>query len=97
MQIKRIGPKSLGRLLALIYAILGFIGGLFFCLTALFTQTQAGAVAFALAAVIVFPALYAVMGFVSGALFAWIYNIVAKRVGGIEIELSGSRDTLLKT
>jgi hypothetical protein len=86
MQIKRVGPKSLGRVFALTYAILGFIGGLFFFVTTLFTQTQGGALAFGIGAVIAFPVLYGVMGFVGGAVFAWLYNVVAKRVGGIEIE-----------
>ncbi|MES2153080.1 MAG: hypothetical protein V4508_25150 [Pseudomonadota bacterium] len=30
------------------------------------------------------PLLYAVMGFVFSALGAWIYNLVASRIGGIE-------------
>jgi len=71
---------------ALTYAIFGFIGGVIFCVTSLFTQTQAGALAFGIGAVIGFPILYGAMGFVFGAVFAWIYNVVAKRVGGIEIE-----------
>jgi hypothetical protein len=70
----------------LTYAILGFIGGVIFCVTSLFTRTDPGALAFGIGAVIGFPLLYGVMGFIFGAVFAWIYNVVAKRVGGIEIE-----------
>jgi hypothetical protein len=33
------------------------------------------------------PILYGVMGFLIGALTAWIYNLVARRVGGIRLEL----------
>ena len=33
------------------------------------------------------PFLYGGMGFVFGAIGAWIYNLIAKRLGGIEIQL----------
>ena len=33
------------------------------------------------------PLLYGVVGFLLGAFAAWIYNLVAGRIGGIEIEL----------
>ena len=33
------------------------------------------------------PFFYGGMGFVIGALMAWVYNMVAKRIGGIKIEL----------
>lgn len=34
------------------------------------------------------PLLYAVMAYIGTALFAWLYNFVAKRVGGIEFTTS---------
>ena len=33
------------------------------------------------------PIIYGAMGFVMGALMAWIYNLIAKRFGGIKVEL----------
>ena len=36
------------------------------------------------------PFLYGGIGFVFGAIGAWIYNVIAKRLGGIEIELEPS-------
>jgi hypothetical protein len=33
------------------------------------------------------PVLYAVMGFVFGVIGAFIYNVIAKWVGGIEVEV----------
>jgi ABC-type transport system involved in multi-copper enzyme maturation permease subunit len=33
------------------------------------------------------PIFYGVMGFVMGAFTAWVYNLVAKRIGGIRLEL----------
>jgi hypothetical protein len=37
--------------------------------------------------IIIFPIIYAVMGFVTGAIGALIYNLVAKWIGGIEVEV----------
>jgi hypothetical protein len=37
-------------------------------------------------AIIVFPIMYGAIGFVAGAIGALIYNLVARWVGGIEIE-----------
>ena len=34
------------------------------------------------------PVIYGAMGFVFGAIGAWIYNLVAKWLGGIEIQPS---------
>ena len=37
---------------------------------------------------ILFPFLYGAMGFLFGALTAWIYNLCAGWVGGLEMELT---------
>jgi hypothetical protein len=37
--------------------------------------------------IIILPLLYAFFGFLIGALIAWLYNVVAGWVGGVEIEL----------
>ena len=92
MKIKRIGPKSLGKVLGLTYAFFGFLGGLFFLLISLFSQNGADAtnapppIVFGLIAPIAFLLLYGIFGFVGGVISAWIYNAAAKRVGGVEIE-----------
>ena len=45
-----------------------------------------GAIALILLAVFA-PILYALLGFLFGALSAWLYNITAKYVGGIRLDL----------
>jgi hypothetical protein len=40
-----------------------------------------------LALAILAPVFYGAMGFVIGALTAWIYNLIAKWLGGIQLEL----------
>ena len=40
------------------------------------------------------PVFYGVMGFIMGALGSWLYNAIAKRIGGIQMDLApmgGSR------
>ena len=92
MEIKRIGAKSLGKVLGSTYAVFGFIGGFFFLIIFLFAQNSADTtnapppVLFGIAAPIFFSLIYGVLGFVMGVISAWIYNAAAKRVGGIEIE-----------
>jgi hypothetical protein len=44
----------------------------------------------ALFAVIATPVFYAVAGFVGGAIMAFLYNLVAGWVGGIELDLGRS-------
>src|SRR5439155_8035427 len=41
------------------------------------------------------PFFYGAIGFVFGALWAWIYNLVAGWVGGIEIDLQGTGTAML--
>ena len=39
-------------------------------------------------ALLIFPIANAIAGFLTGLIGAWIYNLLAKRVGGVHIELS---------
>ncbi|HHU99668.1 MAG: hypothetical protein WAR98_04020 [Bacteroidales bacterium] len=36
---------------------------------------------------ILMPIMYAIMGFLMTALWCWLYNVIAKKIGGIEIEV----------
>lgn len=88
MKIKRIGPMSLGRVASAIYAVLGLILGVFFAVITLFsTQIPSPSWMFGVGAVVIFPVLYGVMGFVFGFLVALLYNFIAKKVGGIELDV----------
>lgn len=35
--------------------------------------------------ILVLPFLYAIFGFIGIAIFAWVYNLVARRMGGVEV------------
>ncbi len=42
-----------------------------------------GSLVGALCAIVFIPILYAVMGFIGGAIAAWVYNLLAPRIGGV--------------
>ena len=42
---------------------------------------------FGRASIIIIPIIMAIVGFITGAIWAFLYNVVADRIGGVEIEL----------
>ena len=82
--LKRVNPVQLAKFLGLLYALLGLIFAPFFLLAALFGPKGAG---MGLVMVILIPVLYGIAGVISGLLGGWIYNVVAKIIGGIEVEV----------
>ena len=94
MIIKRIGPLSVAKLSAVLYAVVGLVLGGVFSLVGLaggFASEAPGAAGIGavvgVAAIVVFPILYGVMGFVITLLTAWLYNFAADFVGGVEIDI----------
>lgn len=95
VEIKKLDVLSVAKVYAVIGVIIGFIIGLF---VAIFIQFMgaasemtslpgAGIVAGGgLAAIIVGPIIYGIMLFVMGAVGAFIYNVIASKVGGIVFE-----------
>lgn len=94
MVIKRVGPMSCAKISGALYAILGIIIGGVFSMIALAgglasdTAHAAGISAgIGVAAIVVFPILYGCLGFFGTLVIAWLYNIGAGLVGGIEIDV----------
>lgn len=94
MIIKRIGPLSFAKLSAMLYAILGLLLGGIFSLIALaggFASETTGAAGvgaiIGVGAVIIFPILYGLMGFLTTLVGAWLYNVAAGVVGGVEVDI----------
>jgi hypothetical protein len=91
-RIRSVGVMSCAKLFGISYACIGLLfipfavlGGL----ASMISQQSHGAIS---SAVFVFlgllaPFFYGAIGFIFGALWAWIYNLVAGWVGGIEIDL----------
>jgi len=95
-RIKRIAPVQLGKMLAVIYALLSLIFVPFILMFGAIASTMhktPGAPPFpamlglGMGFMIFMPVIYAIMGFIGGALGALIYNLVAKWLGGIEVEM----------
>ena len=90
--LKSVGVMSVAKIMGLLYGCMGLIFAPFFLIIGLagsFAGQKdfpfAGAIGVILA--ILMPFLYGAMGFIMGALGALLYNVLAKWVGGFELEL----------
>ncbi len=90
--LKSVGVMSTAKILGLLYGLLGLIFVPFFLLLgglgALIGQgnTPFNGIFFFVYAILI-PVLYGVLGFIFGAVGAVLYNVIAKWVGGFELEL----------
>ena len=94
MVIKSIGPLSCAKIVGTLYVFVGLIVGGIFSLAAM-----AGAFAsdtseapfigafVGVGSIIFFPLLYGCLGFISALIGAWLYNLMAGFVGGIQMEV----------
>jgi hypothetical protein len=89
--IKSIEIISWAKIHALFGIVFGLIYGVLFAImgTAIGAKfSMPGATTLGLLSIIVFPIIFGIMAFICGAILAFIYNIFAAKVGGIEIELA---------
>ena len=91
MVISRVGPLSAAKVVGLLYTILGLAMGAIFSLVSALGGFAAGrgdaSPMFGVAAIVVFPVAYGVVGFLMTLVIAWLYNALARLVGGLEIDL----------
>lgn len=101
MIVKRIDPISCAKVAGIIYAILGFLVGAMFSMFGLLglafapttgqTQAMFGpifGIVVGVGAIVFFPLFYGAIGAVFAMIGAWIYNVVASKIGGIKIEVA---------
>jgi glycopeptide antibiotics resistance protein len=91
-RVKRIAPLQLGKVMALTYGLMGlafypFILLMIFLAPHAPSQQRMGFLALGTGFMLFIPVIYAVMGFIGGVIGALIYNLIAKWVGGIEVEV----------
>ena len=100
-RIKSVGVLSCAKMLGVLYDCMGLLFipiALVGALASMAGRQASGANgaisgAVLLAFGILAPFLYGGMGFVFGALGAWVYNLIAKRLGGIEIQFEAAPAT----
>ena len=101
MVIRRVNPMSLAKILGVVGVVVGLIIGACMSLLAMVAGGLASATGdadaggalgfgmiFGAGAIVIAPIFYGVFMFVMGLIYAFVYNLAAKWVGGVEIEAS---------
>ena len=98
MTITRVGPLSCAKVAGLLYVVIGLIAGGLFSLVATAGGLAAAAgsdgnsafggfaALFGIGAVIILPICYGIFGFIGTLIMAWLFNVAAGVVGGIEVD-----------
>ena len=97
MVLKQVGALSCGKVLGILYALIGLLVGAVLSLVSIVGVAIGSAggespeaylgMLFGVVAIVAMPLLYGGMGFISGLISAALYNLVAGFVGGLEVEL----------
>ncbi len=88
-RIARVGVLQTATMFGALYAVLGLLFvPLFYAMVRLNPMAQGPGFPFGSRFLLFMPLVYGAMGFVFTAIGAVIYNVVAKWIGGIEIELT---------
>jgi hypothetical protein len=82
-EIKSFNVWQTSKVLAVLYAISGWIEGIFLALAAL----RHGHPFRAIFCIVILPIIFGVLGFLFTAFSCWLYNQVAEQLGGIAFEL----------
>jgi predicted PurR-regulated permease PerM len=87
--LKSVDMMSLAKIATLFGVVVGLVMGIFYWVIAaaigIHRGFAIGAIA-GIALVIIMPILGAVCGFISGVVHAFLYNVFAKWVGGVNLE-----------
>ncbi len=95
-KLSRVGILSVAKVMAGMYAVVGLVIGVIVAIMAflgmLVSPVSPGGGAmifpiFGVLSIILFPIIYGILGFIGGAICAFLYNLVAGWIGGIEVEL----------
>jgi hypothetical protein len=94
MVVSPVGPLSCAKVAGALHALAGFVIGALLSLMSLVgavaSDSSEGAalgVIFGIGAIVALPLLYGALGCLMTPAVAWLYNAVAARVGGIEVDL----------
>ncbi|VXC72410.1 hypothetical protein [Massilia sp. 9I] len=93
IQIVNVSVGQTAKVLAALYVLISLP---FLVIGALFGAFQ-GSVGVIVIAVVIAPLIYGVLTFLCTGLVAWLYNVVAGRVGGMEYSIKEIPDTISKS
>jgi len=82
MELERIGVLSLAKLQAVFMALIGLV---FAVIYLVFAISFLDISTFGIIQILGLLISYVIFGFITGAIFAFIYNLIAKRVGGVQL------------
>jgi hypothetical protein len=82
VRLRNIAPLQAGKMSAAVYGLMSLIVCPFIILAALFAPRASG---FPIILAILLPVIYTVLGFVLGVIGAFIYNLIARWLGGVEM------------
>ena len=91
VRLRSIGVLSAAKIFAVVQAAIGVLVGFIFLLVGVVGAAIApgrqklGMIGIIVIAVLM-PVFYAVLGFVMGAIWAFVYNLAADSIGGLELE-----------
>jgi hypothetical protein len=91
-RLTRIAPWQAGKVFAIIYFVLSFFVVIPLALFSATVPSNAPGPHFGIGFVIVLPFMYALGGLIFVPLGCWIYNLAAKLVGGLEIDVTDRQD-----
>jgi len=90
--LRSIGVLSCAKIFTIVHAVIGILVGFLFLVFGIVgaavapSQPKHGMVAIIVLAVLM-PVFYGVLGFVMGAVWAFVYNLAAQSIGGLELQL----------
>ena len=79
-EITKIDGNSVAKIVGITYAILGLAFGIFAVILSIMAKGSLFAIVVGL---VIIPALYGIIGYLASLLGVTIYNMIAKKVGGI--------------
>ena len=88
--IKKLGVMSVAKIEGALGVVIGLIIGILVFVAGSVASAMTGTPSVGSLgplSIIIFPVVYGIMLFIFGAIFAWVYNVIAGRIGGIQIDL----------
>ena len=89
--LKRLGVISVAKIEAVIMAAVGLILGIFVIIASSIAGLYGVGTRYGMLSIIILPIIYGIIGFVAGAIGAFLYNVIAQYVGGIEMEFENKK------